>query len=82
MQNNQNMRFALGQICLKCKKGKLAGLPGEFTGNSDMSSRVRIEKFKCSLCHEVFSNSMAISTNRIGFSTKANLFQVHAHKEV
>lgn len=68
MQNGQEKMFALGQTCLKCKTGKLASLPSAFTGNSDLSFRVKIEKFECCLCHEVFSNSMAVSGSRVGVS--------------
>lgn len=74
MQNNQNVRFALGQTCPKCKTGKLWVSPNnEFTAYEDM--RVKIERFECDLCHEIYSNSMAISGGRIRYNTQAELFK-------
>jgi hypothetical protein len=68
MSNTQDSRPVPDQTCKSCKKGKLTCLPSIFTGNADMTSRVKMEVFECDLCHEIFSYSTGISVE--GLPTK------------
>lgn len=63
---NKMRTYELGQICPKCKNGKLWSRPGDIIGVQNNTRTIL--NFECDFCHEKFRHVTIVSRDKIDIS--------------
>jgi hypothetical protein len=69
IHNNQDSKFAVGQTCSICNRGKLGALPGEIT--EKRNHKLTAEIFECGSCRQVFKNYLSVSKDTVEWGSKS-----------